>query len=157
MNVGNNYRFGIKETSAWQRCRPFVLRDGDPNTSFFHAKASNWKRRNKISKLKDANGVMRDEKEKIEEIVNYFQEIFLSTSSTICEQDVAMIETVISKEMCDKLRTEFSREEVLMALKDIHPCKSPDHDGMPALFYQQFWDLAGDEVCSLVLDVLRGG
>lgn len=29
-----------QETAAWQRCRPFVLRDGDRNTTFFHSKVS---------------------------------------------------------------------------------------------------------------------
>lgn len=58
-----------QETSAWQRCRPFVLRDGDRNTSFFHAKASNRRRRNKIAKLKDKHGIFRGEPAQIDNIV----------------------------------------------------------------------------------------
>lgn len=46
-----------QETAAWQRCRPFILRDGDKNTAYFHAKASNRRRRNRIKSLEDSKGV----------------------------------------------------------------------------------------------------
>lgn len=45
-----------QETAAWQRCRPFVLKDGDKNTAYFHSKVSN-RRRNKLTYLEDKNGI----------------------------------------------------------------------------------------------------
>jgi len=36
------------------------------------------------------------------------------------------------------------------------PYKTPGPDGYQALFFQRNWDLVGDTVCTVVLDVLRG-
>lgn len=46
-----------QETAAWQWCRPFVLRDGNKNTAYFHSKVSNRRRRNRLKWLEDRNGV----------------------------------------------------------------------------------------------------
>lgn len=46
------------ETSSWQWCRPFVLRNGDKNTAYFHSKMEARKKRNRIKGLKDINGVL---------------------------------------------------------------------------------------------------
>ena len=35
------------------------------------------------------------------------------------------------------------------------PLQAPGLDGMPSLFYQNYWDLVGDEVTSLVLHFLN--
>jgi len=35
--------------------------------------------------------------------------------------------------------------------------KAPGPDGMPAVFYKQFWDVIGEKVTKEVLDVLNGG
>ena len=37
----------------------------------------------------------------------------------------------------------------------MHPSKSPGPDGMPALFYQKYWDIVGSDVVSMVLNVLN--
>lgn len=44
------------ETEAWQRCRPFVLRDGDKNTPYFHYRASHRRKRNRIESLINSDG-----------------------------------------------------------------------------------------------------
>jgi endonuclease/exonuclease/phosphatase family protein len=46
----------LEETAAWQRCQPYVLRDGDKNTAFFHAKAASRLKRNNIKMLLDMDG-----------------------------------------------------------------------------------------------------
>lgn len=128
-----------QETSAWQRCRPFVLRDENRNTSFFHAKASNRRRLNRIVKLQDTQGTVQEEPTQIENIVlQYFEYIFTSSAPCIHEQDVEMIERCVTDEMQEGWGKSFAKEEVLSALHNMHPCKSPGPDGMPALFYQRF-------------------
>lgn len=52
-----------QEPAAWQRCRPFVLKDGDRNTAYFHAKVSNRRRRNKLKFLEDDNGFKHKDQE----------------------------------------------------------------------------------------------
>lgn len=57
------------ETEAWQRCRPFVLRDEDKNTSYFHYRASHRRKRNHIESLLDRHGVVKTSQEDLMKIV----------------------------------------------------------------------------------------
>jgi hypothetical protein len=59
--------------------------------------------------------------------------------------------------MNEALLKEFTREEVKKALDAIGDLKAPGPDGMPAIFYKQFWDMLGDKVTDEVLAVLNGG
>lgn len=43
------------------------------------------------------------------------------------------------------------------SLKAIGNLKGPRPDGLPALFYKEFWEIVGDKVVSGILNVLRGG
>ncbi|KAL2932562.1 hypothetical protein RDABS01_000300, partial [Bienertia sinuspersici] len=54
-----------QETTAWQRCRPLSLRDGDKNTAFFHMKAKERKRKNFIRQLADRDGAMHEDQGEI--------------------------------------------------------------------------------------------
>ena len=54
-----------------------------------------------------------------------------------------------------ELTRSFTKEEVLTALKQLHPTKSPDPDGMSALFFQKYWSIVGNNVTNLVLNVLN--
>jgi len=38
----------------------------------------------------------------------------------------------------------------------MNPFKALGPDGYQALFFQKYWALVGESVCSLVLDVLKG-
>ena len=44
-----------------------------------------------------------------------------------------------------------------MALKQMYPLKAPGSDGMPSLFFQQFWAISGELVIATVLDFLNHG
>ncbi|CAO2820437.1 unnamed protein product [Amaranthus hypochondriacus] len=61
-----------EETAAWQQCRPFVLRDGDKNTTFFHAKAANRLKRNNIKMLKDKGGTPQTSFEGLKNVVTEY-------------------------------------------------------------------------------------
>ena len=49
------------------------------------------------------------------------------------------------------------REEMVCALKQLHPSKSLGPDGMSALFFQKYWSIAGTNVSNMVLNVLNSG
>ena len=57
--------------------------------------------------------------------------------------------------MNDQLLQPFSRDEVETTMNQMEPITALGPDGMPPLFYQSFWSLVGDEVCSAVLDCLN--
>ena len=57
--------------------------------------------------------------------------------------------------MNQMLVKQFTRNEIEAALKQMHPTKSPGPDGMLAIFYQKYWDIVGNDVVGMVLNVLN--
>ena len=72
----------VKEDVMWhQRAWVEWLKSGDMNTSYFHSRATQRNKRNFISKLVlEDNSVIEDEKMIGDTMVNYFRNIFTSTS-----------------------------------------------------------------------------
>ena len=53
------------------------------------------------------------------------------------------------------LTKEFTKEEVEEALKQMHPTKAHGPDGMSAIFYQKYWNIGGNDVICMILNVLN--
>ena len=55
------------------------------------------------------------------------------------------------------LSSDFTAEEVEVALFQMRPTKAPGLDDMNALFYQKFWHVVGETITMAVLDFLNSG
>lgn len=64
---------------------------------------------------------------------------------------------MIDHTMNSILDAPFTASEIKRATFDMHPDKSPGSDGLPALFYQKFWYLIGENVIFEVLTILNEG
>lgn len=64
---------------------------------------------------------------------------------------------MITNEMNNELAAPFQRTVADLALKQMDPLKAPGLDGMPPLFFQQFWPTIGEEVTKAVLTCLNSG
>lgn len=71
-------------------------------------------------------------------MVNYFQSIFQSNGATDASEVVDAIQPVVTDSMNGALTMEFQADEVIKALKQLHPKKAPGLDGTPPLFYQHY-------------------
>ena len=88
---------------------------------------------------------------------NYFDSLF---NAGVCDQIQECLNAVehrITPDMHQILSSEFTVDEIKVALFQMGPTKAPGPDGMSALFYQKFWHLMGDNVVSAVLDYLNPG
>ena len=65
------------------------------------------------------------------------------------------IQSRVTSEINLELISEFTKEEVELALKQMHPTKAPGLDGMSALFFQKYWDVVGNDISSMILNVLN--
>ncbi|KAL0011877.1 hypothetical protein SO802_006985, partial [Lithocarpus litseifolius] len=107
---------------------------GDRNTSFFHAKASARLKKNFIEGIMDENEILQEDDEKVAEVVvAYYTELFTTSQPT-----------------------EFSKPIQAVQSK-MYPLKAPGPDGIPPLFFQQFWVISGEVVTATVLNFLNRG
>ena len=130
----------VREELMWkQRSRSLWLQEGDNNTRYFHSQASHWFKRNRIDNLEDANGELCSDEEGISSIlVDYYQQLFTSSNPSMVEEVVAHIPCTITDELNAELLADFTREEVVVALKQMEPLKALGLDGLPPLFFQQY-------------------
>lgn len=141
-----------------QRAHVKWLQAGDKNTAFFHAFASERKRRNTIRRLKKDDGNWVEGEESLKEhIVDYFYNIFSSEARNDNEEIIHTVQPKVTEGMNNLLCADYSEEEVKKALYSMGDLKAPGLDGIPAVFFKRFWQTIGDQVTKEVLHVLRGG
>ena len=89
--------------------------------------------------------------------ISYFEELYTTAHPSQTESVIAPIPALVTPEMNSELSRAFTREDVVMALKQLHPTKSPGPDGMLALFFLKYWSIVGTNVSNMVLNVLNSG
>ena len=140
-----------------QRAHSTWLTQGDRNTKFFHAQASERRKKNHIDKLlKDGGDVVAGKSLKTF-IANQYQDLFMSNADVQMEEVLGCVHTRVSHEMNECLEVPFSDDEVWKALQEMGDLKAPGADGIPSIFYKRFWSLVGDKLKEEVLSVLNGG
>ncbi|KAL5545507.1 hypothetical protein UlMin_005194 [Ulmus minor] len=86
-------------------------------------------------------------------ISEYFQDIFLSSSpsSSDIASVLSCVDPKVMVDMINQLLRPFSSEEIKKALMDMNPTKAPGPDGLPALFFQNFWDIVGEDITKVIV------
>ncbi|KAL2944157.1 hypothetical protein RDABS01_032504, partial [Bienertia sinuspersici] len=108
------------EESYWHaRARANELRDGDKNTSYFHHKASQRRKKNEIKKMEDENGVIKESREEIGDIINaYFTNMFTSSHPTEMEEATAGLSPMVTENLLDAERGEWCEEKIELHLSN---------------------------------------
>jgi hypothetical protein len=139
-----------------QRSRVDWLQYGDKNTKYFHLKANQRRKRNKITELKDNNGQVWRDYEDIEKIlVEHFKNLFQKQQTQNIARTVEVVKDKLNQEMMHNLGDKFTEIEVYNAIKDMKNMAAPGPDGLPALFYHTYWDIIGNDIIDAVLNVLN--
>uniref|UniRef100_A0A2N9IQD1 CCHC-type domain-containing protein n=1 Tax=Fagus sylvatica TaxID=28930 RepID=A0A2N9IQD1_FAGSY len=149
----------LKEEKMWkQRSRDSWLKEGDRNTKYFHNCASHRKRRNTISLVRmDFGELVTDANLIGKQFTEYYQALFTATPLEEVEVLLDSIQLCVTQEMNQTLTAQFTKEEVLTAMKQMGPLKAPGPDGMPPIFYQSYWHVVGKDVAAVVLYCLQSG
>ena len=69
---------------------------------------------------------------------SYFEAIYTTSNPSNIEESIAAIPIRVTVEMNIKLTKDFTGEEVVAALKQIHPIKASGPDDLSAVFYQKY-------------------
>ena len=147
-----------REEVMWrQRSRIQWLAEGDKNTKFFHLRASQRKRKNKITRLRKPTGeVTEDPTEMTGLTTDFYSDLYRSEGTNNMEAVLDHVPARVTQQMNEGLISIITEKEVKEALFQMFPTKAPGPDGLPAHFFQRHWALCGEEVTSIVLRVLRG-
>ena len=107
--------------------------DGDKNSRYFHSRATQRHRRNRILEVQDSSSTWVSQLEGIAEAFTiFYQQLFESSNPSL---GLISMEKVVTNDMNAQLSQDFMEWEVEAALKQMAPLKAPGPDSMPPLFY----------------------
>ncbi|XP_062015245.1 uncharacterized protein LOC133731834 [Rosa rugosa] len=150
-----------EEHAYWkQRSKVTWLVDGDRNTKYFHRKASNRRAKNRIQGLFDDDGVWQNTEKGITGVVlDYFCSMYTAeiVDYNHMQSVVDLIQPKVTADMNATLCAPYTALEIRQALFQMYPTKAPGPDGMPHLFFQQYWDSIGGDVVKAAQSFLHSG
>ena len=148
-----------KEEHIWrQRSRTQHLKDGDRNTRFFHCRATIRKRRNTISGIKDRSDQWCTQADQIASVFEkYYKELFTSANPESVPTALSSIPQLVTNDMNSTLTENFQAWEVECAIKQMAALKALGPDGMPSLFFQNYWELVKGDITNTILSFLNSG
>ncbi|KAK2639028.1 hypothetical protein Ddye_026823 [Dipteronia dyeriana] len=136
------------------------LKCSDRNTKVLHMKSMARKACNKIKGLLGDNDQWYDSKSRIENIIlNHFGILFQTCNPSQNEIGVVLdsVSHKLSSPISHFLDSIFTKDDILKAVLGLGVMKAPGKDGLPAVFYQKFYDKAGPSVTVAYLDCLNNG
>jgi hypothetical protein len=147
----------------WKKKKCGGARDPKPfglhmeiKTQFFHLKARQRRRKNKIDAITDFRGNIHTDRDKIEQtFLSHFQLLFTSQPTTNVEETTHLVHNKITSDQHIFLAQEYSEGDVINAIKDMKSLAAPGPDGLPAKFYHTYWDIVGKDVISAALNILN--
>ena len=145
------------EECMWnQRSKVDWLEHGDLNTKYFHCRATERNKKNLISGIENEYGNWVEDENRIGDILtSYFSSLFTSANPNVLEPILKGVNPRVSMTINEELLRPFMAEEASLALKQMDADTTPGPDGLPPLFYKQFWDKVGGEVTEAVLSTLN--
>lgn len=111
---------------------------------------------NSIISLKSENNqLLMSQKEIGDSMLHYFGQLLCTSNPSIPFDPARLISPVINGANLALIDSTPSSEEFLITLKSMGSNKSPRPDGLPVLFFKEYWSIIGWEVISTVQDFLQ--
>ncbi|CAL9000066.1 unnamed protein product, partial [Prunus brigantina] len=148
-----------QEEEYWKlKSRVQWLHEGDKNTKFFHSKVVVRRRINQLKGLEDHMGTWHREASDIRRIAeSYFQELFTSGDPMGAKEILDCVQATVTSQDNLAMSKPVLEAEVVAAVKQLDPIKSPGLDGFTGSFYQKFWSTIGGDILGMVQSFFHSG
>ncbi|KAF7115523.1 hypothetical protein RHSIM_RhsimUnG0053200 [Rhododendron simsii] len=87
----------------------------------------------------------------------FFSTLFKSTGPRDFNDVLSNVKRCITLDMNCRLTRNVTNEEIKEAVFQLGSLKSLGPDGFPGVFYQSYWEVVGDDLCSAVKRFFEGG
>jgi hypothetical protein len=125
-----------REEIMWQqRSRIQWLSACDKNTKFFHMRASQRRKKNKITKLRLNGQIATDEQEMKNMTTTFYKQLYTSEGTEDMEAVLGTVPVKVTEAMNNSLVSPFKESEVKDALFQMFPTKVPGPDGFLLIFF----------------------
>ena len=135
------------------RSRTKLIENEEKPTKIFYTIEKQNQTKKSITSLKNRNGEVKSEDEKILKIAKeYYTDLYNKAQTNQEEQETLLnkYEKEISNDWHPKLTKTFEVKEIFQALKSMEENKSPGKDGIPMEFYLTFWQILKKDFTQLI-------
>lgn len=152
-----------REELMWaQKARSEWILKGDRNTRFFQTVVKQRRAKSRIHCIKNAKGVLIEDPEGVEKIfVGHFNSAYeasnTSTVANIMEQLHTLPIPQFTGQQCYQLNRPVTLNEIENTVFQLGHFKAPGPSGIPAFFYQGFWQTVKYDICSTVQAFFHSG
>ncbi|XP_058108842.1 uncharacterized protein LOC131251865 [Magnolia sinica] len=148
----------LMEEVYWkQKARNSWLEEGDRNTKFFQIVASERSRRAVISSIKDGEGNVITDWNRIKSAaVEFFENLFKEVPLSSAEEFMVGIPSILSAQDNEDLLTPRSMEEVWEAIKEIPKDGAPGPNGFSSAFFTSSWPIVRQDLHKAACAFLEG-
>uniref|UniRef100_A0A803PR61 Reverse transcriptase domain-containing protein n=1 Tax=Cannabis sativa TaxID=3483 RepID=A0A803PR61_CANSA len=137
-----------------QKAKAEWIQQGDCNSGLFHACIKQRLRHNRILSIERQDGSRVHDPDQITEAFLEFYKGLLGSkleNRMKVEARVLARGPVLTPKLANALTQKFTHEEVKKAAFSIPGTKSPGPDGFSSSFYQDNWDIIGEDISGAVL------
>ena len=154
-----NILYDKKATGAQIRSRAKWINEGEKNTKFFLGLEKKHQTQNIIRELTNENNdFLNTDEEILGEMCNFYEKLYDTQNINNSDIENYLRDTNIKcltdniKDKCDQFPTLDECKETVMDMKHN---KSPGLDGLPAEFYQCFWDQLSELFFEMLTEIFR--
>ncbi|XP_062099719.1 uncharacterized protein LOC133805553 [Humulus lupulus] len=143
-----------------QKAKLNWIQDGDTNSALFHARIRERRNQNRICSITSELGEWIDQPDMVTAaFLDYYQKLLGSKMAVRNKvlTKIVSLGTFLTTSHVNNLLLPYSQEEVKKAIWEIPGTKASGPDGYCSFFFQDNWNLVGDEVCDAILSFLHSG